>query len=42
MKDILIGVIIIFVVFLIGDFIYAEKNTCIRNEKEIHFFHCLG
>ena len=34
MKDILIGVIIIFVVFLIGDFIYAEKNTCIRNEKE--------
>ena len=34
MKDILIGIIIIFVVFLIGDFIYAEKNTCIRNEKE--------
>lgn len=34
MKDILIGIIIVIVVFLIGDFIYAEKNTCIRHETE--------
>lgn len=32
MKDIIIGIVIILVVFLIGDFLYAEKNTCIRNE----------
>ncbi len=32
MKDILIGIIIIIVIFLIGDFIYAEKNICIRGE----------
>jgi len=33
MKDILIGLVIVLVVFLIGDFIYTEKNTCIRNES---------
>lgn len=32
MKDILIGLIIIVAIFLIGDFIYAEKNICIRGE----------
>ena len=29
MKDIGIGLIIIVVVFLIVDFIYTEKNTCV-------------
>ncbi len=28
MKDIAVGLVIIFVCFLIGDFIYTEKNTC--------------
>lgn len=32
MRDILIGIIIILVVFLVGDFIYTEKNTCERSE----------
>lgn len=30
MKDILIGLVIIFACFLIGDFIYTEKNTCTK------------
>lgn len=29
MRDILIGVAIIFCCFLIGDYIYTEKNTCV-------------
>ena len=33
MKDIFIGIIIIFVVFVIIDFIYTEKNTCVVNES---------
>lgn len=32
MRGILIGLIIIIIVFLIGDFIYAKKNTCLRGE----------
>lgn len=33
MKDILVGLIIILAIFLIGDFIYAEKNVCVRGEN---------
>ncbi len=29
MKNIFIGILIVIVVFLIIDFIYTEKNTCI-------------
>lgn len=29
MKDIFIGLLIALVVFLITDFLYTEKNTCI-------------
>lgn len=32
MKDILIGMIIIIVAFLIIDFIYTEKNTCVISD----------
>ncbi len=31
MKDIFIGLLIIIVVFLIVDFIYTEKNTCVTS-----------
>ena len=31
MKEILIGIIIIVIAFLIIDFIYTEKNTCVIN-----------
>ncbi len=33
MKDIVIGLIIAIVVFIIGDFIYTEKNECIINNN---------
>ena len=33
MKDILIGLVIILVAFLLIDFIYTEKNTCLINEN---------
>ena len=33
MKDILIGLIIILVAFLIIDMIYTEKNTCLITEN---------
>ncbi len=29
MKDIFIGLVIIFVAFILIDFIYTEKNSCI-------------
>ena len=32
MKDIFLGILIIAVVFLIVDFIYTEKNTCLVKE----------
>ena len=35
MKDIGIGLIIIIVVFLIVDFIYTEKNTCVINNNYV-------
>lgn len=31
MKDILIGLVIILVCFLVGDFIYTEKNVCTKS-----------
>lgn len=34
MKDILVGIVIILGVFLIGDLIYSEQNTCVRSEIE--------
>lgn len=33
MKDILIGLVIILVAFLVIDFIYTEKNTCLIREN---------
>ena len=33
MKDIFIGLVIIAVAFLIIDFIYTEKNTCLIKEN---------
>lgn len=33
MKDILIGLVIIMIAFLIIDFIYTEKNTCVIEEN---------
>ena len=33
MKAIFIGLIIIFVVFLVIDFIYTEKNICVIEEN---------
>ena len=33
MKDIFIGLVIIVVAFLIIDFIYTEKNTCLIEEN---------
>ena len=35
MKDIFIGLAIIVVVFVIIDFLYTEKNTCLIEEKHI-------
>lgn len=32
MKDIFVGILIILVIFLVGDFIYSEKNTCTSSE----------
>ncbi len=33
MRDILVGLLILVVCFLIGDFIYTEKNTCQVNNN---------
>lgn len=33
MKDILTGFAIILAVFFVGDLIYSEQNTCVRNEN---------
>ncbi len=40
MRDVLIGVLILLISFLVADFIYTEKNTCsitdeygVKNEK---------
>ena len=35
MKDILIGIVIIIVAFLVIDFIYTEKNTSLIEENHI-------
>lgn len=35
MWNILIGVIIILVVFIIRNFFYVEKNTCVQNESKM-------
>ena len=35
MRDILIGLVIIVVAFIIIDFLYTEKNTCTIEENHI-------
>lgn len=32
MKDVFVGILIIIIAFLIVDFIYTEKNTCVIQE----------
>lgn len=32
MKDVVIGIIIVIVIAIIGDFIYTERSTCIIQE----------